>query len=70
MNVTLATFAGREIEFEVRVGGRSSADVIEAADERRPSKIGVQNHSGGVDSGTQRRAQRLSSCAATAFTRP
>ena len=60
MHVALAAFASGEIEFEVGVCRRGSADVVERGGcERGASQVRVKNDAGGVDDRTQRVAERL-----------
>ncbi len=50
VDVALPALAGRQIEFEIGIGARRGADVIErSGSQRRASQIGVQDHAGGVD---------------------
>ena len=64
MDVALPALAGCEVEFEIGIGARRGADVIERTrSQRRASEIGVQDHAGGVDERPQRVTQRLAELA-------
>jgi hypothetical protein len=64
MDVALPALAGGEVEFEISIGARRGAEVIERTrSQRRASEIGVQDHAGGVDERPQRVTQRLAELA-------
>ncbi len=64
VDVSLAAFAGLEIELKVGVGKSRLANVVEGSGgEWRASEIGVEDDAGRVDDGAQRVAERLAKLA-------
>ena len=60
MHVTLATVSGLDIEFQVRISGSGVSNMLQRGGcEGRASEVGMKDHAGGIDDGTQRVSERL-----------